>query len=310
MLGVFNAIASVFSLILIGVALKHIFIKNEDYWLQVNRLVYWIIMPAFLFNHTSQIKIDLQIAMPLSLVLLAGLVVAIASTWSIGRALKIESQSISSMVQASARHNTFISLAMAQSLFDENGMVIALLATSVLIPMANFLVVTSIVLIHHDKQSKIGPKLMSETFKNPMLVSIAIGFLFNFLGYQDIFIIHSSSAILGQAALPMVLLSIGASLKFKSTRNVLNALITTSLIKFFIYPLVVFSLCLYFELSPLLSIIAVIYAATPTAVASYSLARSMGGNHELMATLVSFQTLLGLLTLPITVAIVMRIVGL
>ena len=54
------------------------------------------------------------------------------------------------------------------------------------------------------------------------------------------------------------------------------------------------------EPSQLTAEVAIIFAALPVGVAAYTLAREMGGNSSLMATIITVQTLLSFLSLPFT----------
>ncbi|MEZ5869532.1 MAG: hypothetical protein R3D46_14325 [Defluviimonas denitrificans] len=53
--------------------------------------------------------------------------------------------------------------------------------------------------------------------------------------------------------------------------------------------------------------IAMIYAALPVAVSAYTLAREMGGDAPLMAGIITVQTLLSFVTIPVTLVIAERL---
>jgi malonate transporter and related proteins len=63
-------------------------------------------------------------------------------------------------------------------------------------------------------------------------------------------------------------------------------------------PLLVLCLCSITGLSGLARTITVVSAAVPTAATAYTMARKMGGDAELMAQLVTFQSIASLATLP------------
>jgi predicted permease len=64
-------------------------------------------------------------------------------------------------------------------------------------------------------------------------------------------------------------------------------------------PLLVFGLCRLADLSGLPRMVAVIAAATPTAPTAYTMARKMGGDAELMAQIITFQSIASMATLPL-----------
>jgi hypothetical protein len=61
---------------------------------------------------------------------------------------------------------------------------------------------------------------------------------------------------------------------------------------------------------PDIAIILIIYAATPTAASGFALARQMGGDYKLMASLITNQTLISFFTLPFTIYLASRFLGL
>jgi malonate transporter and related proteins len=74
-----------------------------------------------------------------------------------------------------------------------------------------------------------------------------------------------------------------------------------SVLKMGVFPASVYVITTYFMLSPTMVLIAVIFAAAPTSSAGYALAKQMGGDAPLMATLISVQTLLAVLIIPIVI---------
>jgi len=73
--------------------------------------------------------------------------------------------------------------------------------------------------------------------------------------------------------------------------------------KFLINPIAVIFSALALNGDPLLFQVALIFAALPTGVASYTLAREMRGDAPLMAAIITTQTLLSFVTLPLTLLI-------
>ena len=68
-------------------------------------------------------------------------------------------------------------------------------------------------------------------------------------------------------------------------------------------PVAVWLMCRLFGVDGLAREIAVLWAAMPTAPASYTLARQMGGDAKLMATIITLMTLTAALTMPVMLAL-------
>lgn len=72
-----------------------------------------------------------------------------------------------------------------------------------------------------------------------------------------------------------------------------------SLIKLLLLPLLAFGLAQLWSLDAMTTGVIMVFAAVPTATSAYILARQMGGDAELMAAIITAQTLLSMLTLPV-----------
>ena len=83
-------------------------------------------------------------------------------------------------------------------------------------------------------------------------------------------------------------------------RAAARPLVVASLAKFALKPALAFAACWALAIAPPLASVLVVFMALPTAPSSYILARQMGGDHALMAAIISGQTVLAFLTLPRT----------
>jgi len=69
-------------------------------------------------------------------------------------------------------------------------------------------------------------------------------------------------------------------------------------------PLIVCWLSARFGLSGTAAAIAVLLMAVPTAPSAYILSRQFGGDHDAMASIITMQTAISILTLPITLLLI------
>ena len=107
--------------------------------------------------------------------------------------------------------------------------------------------------------------------------------------------------MLGAVALPLMLLCVGAGLRLKGLRAQLVPLALSTAGRFVLFP--VFVLLLPTGLDTPTLLILLIFAAVPTAPSSTALAGETGGDTELMNAIVTFQTGLAFVTLPVTLAL-------
>lgn len=301
------SVLPIFLLLMAGAVCQRWRFPMEGFWSGVDKLSYWVLFPALLFHKTSQIDFNNPMLPKYALILLCGLVVTALFLFSSARVMKVVAPTASSMLQASVRFNTFIVLALAGSLYGNDGLVLAALGASVLIPAINVFLVVSLVLMHRpipvNGQGAVSlPRLLSGALiRNPLIVSIVLGSGLNLLGLTPIILVSDVIGMLSQAALPLVLLAVGASVRFETIRSVGMTFVMSSLARFVVFPLVIGGMCWWFDVRGLPALVAILFGVVPTATSGYALARQLGGDADRMSAFITLQTLLSVVTLPVSV---------
>jgi predicted permease len=108
---------------------------------------------------------------------------------------------------------------------------------------------------------------------------------------------------LSDLALPLGLMTVGAGLQLKALRGASMPFLVSSMAKLVGFPLLTAGLALLLGLEGMMVQVAILLAALPTATSSYILARQLGGDAPLMAGIISGQTLLAMVTIPLLLGI-------
>jgi malonate transporter and related proteins len=306
MLNIFASIAPVFSLIILGHVLRRLLISDMNFWHTGDKLVYWVLMPSLLFYHTSTINLDGAILGKYALVVLSGFLLVVILPLLIGKIAGFSPPVITSLLQGSCRHNSFIVLAIVSKLYGNDGVALATLGIAVLIPATNIVVVSSMVaLLRGDGSSLLAslPKIFYGLATNPIFLAIVFGLLFSIFYDNQVFVLHDTVRLLGGGALPLILLVIGANIKIKDLKVDVAPVAISTVLKLIVFPLMVYVMAVYIGLSQLETMVIVMFGAVPTAVSSYTLAKQMGGAVELMSTIITIQTLLSFITIPILLSV-------
>ena len=238
--------------------------------------------------------------------MLIGLFGVLVIMWLIGSRARIANADLSSVLQASFRHNGFMALAIIAGLYGPAGVEIGTLCLAILVPPSNVLSV--IVLIYLNKRQShmpMGQLLAKEIARNPLIIAIVAGLIAKYAPFKTPDMVLETAELLGRGALPALLLAVGAGVKF--TSQIKSSLLPLSLglfAKMFVFPALLVGTALLLGLSGLTLQIIAIFGVMPTAVSSYALARELGGNDELMAEIISFQTFLSLPTMMIWLSFV------
>lgn len=106
-----------------------------------------------------------------------------------------------------------------------------------------------------------------------------------------------------------MLLSIGANLRLQSMPSTALPVVLSLLGKMIVFPLAIVALAVSLGLSGMELYIAVLFGAAPSAPSSYALARQLGGDAPLMAAILTIQTAISIITLPVTVQLVQWVLG-
>jgi predicted permease len=281
-----------FGTILLGAVLARRFSFQRGFWDGAERLVYYVLFPALLFNSILSAKFSLASD---SLLLGAGvatLLAAVALGFLARPLFKPQPALFASCVQTAYRYNSYVGLALAQSLFGARGVALLALILAVCIPLANLVAVTT--LARHGK-THLGRELIT----NPLILSTVSGMAANVAGLQLPNFLTSFLARMGAASLALGLLCIGAGLAFKTVKDDPRTLVYFSAVKLVATPAVAVIIALLLGLQGVDAQVVLLFAALPTASSAYILAVRMGGLAAPVAVLITFQTLVAMVTLPL-----------
>jgi hypothetical protein len=103
--------------------------------------------------------------------------------------------------------------------------------------------------------------------------------------------------ILARAALPLGLLAVGAGLRLEGLARP-GLLVTASSLKLLALPALAALLCAMVQPGRIETAVLITFAALPGASSAYILARQMGGDASLIAAIITVETALALVTLP------------
>lgn len=301
------AIAPIFLLIVFGHGLRRGGIPSLDFWNLNDKLVYWVLFPALLFYKMATMELSGELLGGYALVIYTGLGSAVLFSLVVGRAFRLDRPVWTSVLQGCARHNTFIALAVAERVFGAEGLALAAIITALLIPVTNVSVVTlMLVILRGAERSGVFMAVVRDLIRNPLLIAVVLGITVNMADIDDIPVLYEMTRILGAAALPIVLLCVGANIR---VRAMAAAAIPTWLSiagKMVVFPLAIGVAALAIGLDPLATLIAMIFGAVPSASSAYTLARQMGGDAPTMAAIVTIQTAISFVTLPLTLMLAQR----
>ena len=300
---ILTTISPIFILLMLGYLAKRTGFLPSDFWPYVEKASYYVLLPALLILNLSQAQIHWsetgRLIFAIILVpILAGLV-----SWSFKVVLSLNAADYTSFFQGVVRFSTYIGLAMS-TVFPAPALTLGALVLAVMIPVVNILCVLVFALFV-QRQLKLNI-LVKSLATNPLLVACVLGMILNILPWKLPAIVIDVCKPLGQMAFPAGLLAVGAGLNLAALKGLHAPFFWSAALKLLAVPLLAFGVAFALGLDATSSAILVIFAALPTSPSAYILARELGGNAELMAGMITGQTLLALVTLPLVLSLLLH----
>ncbi|QOZ09171.1 AEC family transporter [Bradyrhizobium sp. CCBAU 51765] len=299
------ALLPVFILIVLGVVLKHSLMRLDTQWHGLEQLTYFVLFPMLLIQ--TLVKADLSrvpvagVGGALLLSALAMSLLCLALRPALSR-LGIDGPAFTSIFQGATRWQTFVALSIAANMFGDLGLALASVAMVAIIPLVNVFSVA--VLAHYAAHEKRSPRAIAMTvIRNPLIWACVIGLAVNLMHLPLPKLWHEVADALSRSSLAIGLLVTGAGLHLKGLlRPSLGAAIGVGL-KLVLMPALALGLAAWFGITGNSLAIVAICAAVPTSPSAYVLARQMGGDAPLLAQIITLQTILAAITMPIAIAL-------
>jgi len=303
---VIAALLPVFILIALGVVLKHGLMRLDTQWHGLEQLTYFVLFPMLLIQ--TLVKADLSkvpvagVGGALLLSALAMSLLCLALRPALAR-LDIDGPAFTSIFQGATRWQTYVALSVSANMFGDVGLALASVAMVAIIPLVNVFSVA--VLAHYAAPEKQSARaIVTTVIRNPLIWACAIGLLVNLTHLPLPKIWHEVADALSRSSLAIGLLVTGAGLHLKGLlRPSLSATMGVAF-KLVLMPVLALALAAWFGLSGDSLAIVAICAAVPTSPSAYVLARQMGGDAPLLAQIITLQTILAAVTMPVAIALV------
>jgi predicted permease len=290
-----NITAPVFAMLFLGVLLKRIDWINDGFIHTASSLVFNVTMPALLF--LGILHADLHSALKPGLLIYFAVATlfsfAFAWGWAIWRCPR-EDRGI--YTQGAFRgNNGVIGLALAASMYGDYGISLGAILAALVILFYNTL--STIVLAVYSPVIKSDPwSICKSVVSNPLIISVLAATPFAVFQIGLPAWLETSGQYLAQMTLPLALICIGGTLSLAALRKSGDLALSSSLVKMLGLPiLTTFGAWLCGFRGAELGIL-FLYFGSPTAAASFVMARAANGNHELAAAIIVITTLMAAVT--------------
>lgn len=289
-----------FALITMGFILRRTALFSADFWPSAEKLNYFILFPALLISSLANAPLDNPKLPYLACAILFILAISSLFVVLIKYLFKISIPRFGAHIQGIIRFNTYLGLAIIADLFGSEGIAISAVIMAILVPSCNVIAVLSL-----SAGKKVTLKqLVMPIAKNPLIISCVIGILLNLLPIGLPFGSDQFLKLLAAASLPLGLICIGGALQTATLRKEFKPIMVSTLLRLLAMPILAVLTAHLFSLPALERVLLVIFFAIPTAPTSYILTKQLNGDSQLMAGIITFQTILAVITLPLVLTLI------
>lgn len=293
-----SAILPVFLIILLGILTRTSGWLSDGFFAGAEKFSFHIAFPALLFSATAKLDIVGTTAAQLALgTLLPSAAIVLITLLGLLLTPSLPGPARSSVLQGALRPNSYFGIAVGSLLFPAELTSLLALALALCLPVVNLVAVVALSW-WSGRRPAIGTVLLA-ILRNSIIVATLAGLLWGRLGLPLPTAIGATLDILGRAALCLGLLCVGAGLSFSREQARPMTLLITSSLKLLLMPAITVLVAHLLHLPAEVTTVACFYGALPTAPNAYIMARQMGGDAPLMAALITVQTLLAALTVPL-----------
>lgn len=300
-----NVTVPIFLIILVGGFLKRIGLLNDGFTSVADKYVFKVALPVQLFRDIATMDIRADFSWKFVAFCMIATTFMFSVCWILGRLFLKDKSMVGAFAQAAARGSAAIlGIAFVENIYGSSGMTPMMIVSAV--PLFN--IYSVIILTVSSADGKLDGTVLRKTLRgvitNPIILGIAAGMIWSLMGLPWPAVISKSVGYIAATATPIALLVLGATFKGKEALQKIRPTFAAAFLKLVGIPALVFpvAVSMGFRGSELVAIM--IMLASPTTVTCYIMAKNMGGDETLSASVVMTATLLSSITLTLWVFLI------
>ncbi|MCQ2567661.1 MAG: AEC family transporter [Mogibacterium sp.] len=300
-----NAVIPSAIYLIVGMALKLFHVVSEEEVKRFTHMTFIALYPFLMFDNLYGKNIGENLNWRLVIYALAFLAFQIISSWVFVCRTQKENYNRGAMIQALFRSNiVLMGLPIGINLFGKGNVTSVAVVLMFVVPIYN---VVAVVIFEYFRGGRANWKsLLKGVFTNPLIIGGIVACIVMGLNIPVPSIVYKTVVSLSDATTPIAMILLGASLRLNGMRSDRAKLAVCVIGKLIVFPALGILGAVLIGLRGVDLVAIVLMAATPTALASFAMASSMGGNGELAGETVVFSTVLACFTMPVWLFILMN----
>lgn len=293
-----NAVIPSAAYLTVGILLRSFKVAKAEDVKQFTHLTFIALYPFLMFDNLYGKNIEDNMNWLLVGYCVALLALVIVVTWWLICRIEPVNQNRSSMIQAIYRSNiVLMGLPIGINLFGKGNVTAVAVVLLFIAPIYN---IFSVILFERFRGGKPDAgKMLKGVLKNPLIDGAIAALVVMALNITVPDIIMQPVVALSDATTPIAMILLGASLNIEGIREERKRVAICVVAKLVIVPAIGSAGAILLGFRGVELIAVVLMVATPTALASFPMASSMGGNGNIAGNAVVFSTIISCFTLPI-----------
>lgn len=294
-----NVVAPLFVLMAVGYVFRKIRFVNADFFGQLNKLVFKFCLPLMLFQDIRLSYRGDFSGTTLIYSSLIGISIVILLSFIIVPFLIKRKGSRGSVIQAIYRSNFLIyGLPLAHGMYGDVAVAKVSMLMSIMIPFYNVAAVIILSIFSESGTNKVTLKsIMLNIITNPLILGCVFGLLAGMVNLQLPHFIDKPLALFAGTATPLALFVMGGEFQFRSLRNNIVTVVFATFARLIIVPVIALSIFIHIGIRDADLAVLLTLFATPTAMASYIMAKNMGNDGNLSGQIVVLTTACSCITI-------------
>lgn len=301
-----NTVFPIFIIALIGAIIKKLKFLDDNFFMQSERFVFKIALPAMLFLEVIKADSSNVIDGKFILYSIAGIIASFIILCIIVPVFIKSNDKRGAFIQGAYRSNfAILGMPLAENMFGNAGTTQIAMVIPFAITLFNLCAVM-ILSIYAPEDKKLSTKqvvinICKNVLKNPLIIAVVAGVIVSLTNIPIPVVFNKSLTYLSNMSLPLALMSLGANFTIDGFKSRFGLAITASVLKTIIIPIVTVipAIMLGFR-NEQLGVIFILFGG-PTAVSSYIMAKNMDSDYALSGQIMLISTLMCVVTIFIGV---------
>lgn len=282
----------------IGIALKVFHIVNDEEVKRFTHITFMALYPFLMFDNLYGKNIGQHMNWYLILFVMCFLAFEILSSALFVFKIEKSNYNRGAMIQAMFRSNiVLMGLPIAINLFGKGNVTSVAVVLMFIVPAYNVVAVILFEKLRGGSANALS--IIKGIITNPLIVGGIIACIVMGLRLEVPGVLYQTIVSLSDATTPIAMILLGASLSLDGFSDDRPKVVLCSFVKLVVFPAIAIGAAVWLGFRDVELIAIILMVATPTALASFAMSSSMGGNGRLSAEVVVATSIAACFTIPV-----------